>query len=122
MNDNAKMWADSLTNFQQASRKLREGEAFCCLGVACELYRRETGKGDWEVGNNGKWRFRINVCGRSVTYLPNAVVDWLGLASNSGYFKRAGVFVSLASMNDDGKSFQTIAATIKSEPEGLFVS
>lgn len=37
--------------FKQCTGQLRKsGQALhCCLGVACELYRRQTGDGEWDV-------------------------------------------------------------------------
>jgi hypothetical protein len=33
--------------FQHGTRHFRKGDRYCILGVLCELYRRETGDGQW---------------------------------------------------------------------------
>ena len=121
MNDNAKLWVDELENFKQAKGHLRDGDRFCCLGVACELYRRETGKGEWGIVGGLRY-FSLDVNEHTNTYLPDVVMGWLGLTKNSGYFNGTGGIGSLAQMNDGGSSFEEIAAKIREEPEGLFVS
>lgn len=47
--ENVKKFVDALRSgdFKQGRRALRSGDSFCCLGVACELYRRATNKGKW---------------------------------------------------------------------------
>lgn len=114
MNANAKKWVEALRSgdFHQAREMLRSPDnAYCCLGVACELYRREVG-GEWfesayevspdEVAEDGE--------------LPSSVRDWLGLTSNSGEFETN----SLIAENDNGSTFAEIAAIIEREPKGLF--
>lgn len=46
-----KEWAKDLRSgeYQQITGQLREGDnGRCCLGVACDTYKRLTGKGSWE--------------------------------------------------------------------------
>jgi hypothetical protein len=50
--------------------------------------------------------------------LPKVVQNWLGLASNSGQYRRRKH--SLSDDNDRGASFAEIAQTIRTHPE-LFV-
>ena len=40
LNDNAKKWVAALRSgkYEQAKGWLREGDKFCCLGVACDLF------------------------------------------------------------------------------------
>jgi hypothetical protein len=86
---------------------------YCCLGVACELYRRETGRGEWDEVNNfclgEHTKFFI---------LPPPVKKWLGLASLDACFDNGPE--GLTAMNDLGIPFPEIADKIESEPEGLF--
>jgi len=62
----------------------------CCLGVACELFMQETGRGEWapeyrtRVGVHCAWQaFRVQdergKWHRSSTGLPKPVQEWLGL-------------------------------------------
>jgi len=45
-----KAWADALMGGEYAQGKggLRRGDLFCCLGVACDLYAKDTGDGKWD--------------------------------------------------------------------------
>lgn len=46
-----KEWAKDLRSgeYQQITGQLREGDnGRCCLGVACDTYKRLTGKGEWD--------------------------------------------------------------------------
>lgn len=110
MNDFAKRWVAALRSgeFKQTRNRLHYGDGYCCLGVACELYRRETGKGKWDSNN-----FFL---GKNVT-LPLVVRESLQLRRDNGRFGSGG----LATMNDDGRTFAEIADLIESEPAGLFV-
>lgn len=62
--------------FSQYSGALRNpcgGDCYCCLGVMCEIYRLDTGKGRWhgvrfDAGNGQKcW-----------TTMPRPVAEWYG--------------------------------------------
>lgn len=47
-------WVELLRSgkYIQATDRLKTGNAYCCLGVLCDLYIKETGKGHWEVGDH----------------------------------------------------------------------
>ena len=111
MNDFAKRWVAALRSgeFQQATGCLRYGDGYCCLGVACELYRRETGEGEWD----GKNFF----LGQHAS-LPRDIKNALQLRRSDGHFNNKH---RLADMNDSGCTFAEIADLIESEPAGLFV-
>lgn len=116
MNDNAKKWVKVLRSgeYPQGTCYLNRDGKFCCLGVACELYQKETGALTVRENNS------------IVTYqgldgaLPNLVKDWLGLSSVTGSFYELNITESLAGKNDSGFSFNEIADIIESEPKGLF--
>ena len=95
--------------YTQTDRALRDREGYCCLGVACDLYRKiEKPDRQWElVEGNSMWEF-MGVSGA----LPDEVVDWLGFATNGGtlMFRTES---SLMALNDSGKSFEYIADTIE---------
>ena len=113
MNDNTRKWIEALRSgeFEQGQGALRKGNQYCCLGVACELYRREHPDSvAWDlIGLN------MTFYGKHST-LPIRVRDWIGLRTIDGSYQR----VSLINMNDDGYTFEEIADVIESEPEGLF--
>jgi hypothetical protein len=117
MNENAKKWVDALLSgeFEQAKRRLRrqepDGDRYCCLGVACEVYRRETGDGCWDGETFTAGGDRDNIS------LPFDVQAWLGLASDNGTSRHEAPLID---ENDFGKDFKEIAAIIVAEPEGLF--
>lgn len=54
--------------------KLPSGKfGYCCLGRACEAYRRATGKGRWRHG-----QFIIDSA-EGINFLPTPVMEWLGV-------------------------------------------
>jgi hypothetical protein len=116
MNDNARKWVEALRSgeFEQGRSRLRKGDQYCCLGVACELYRREHPDGpDWD---DVEGEFAFDGC---ESMLPDVVRDWLELRTPDGDFGN-GDHNTLTYMNDDGCTFEDIADVIESEPEGLF--
>lgn len=87
----------------------REGEAFyCCLGVLCDLYRKETGK-RWDKPSDEYPTFM-----REISALPKKVMKWAGIKEQSGFFAyRSGKTDSLVRLNDSRKSFKQIANIIE---------
>lgn len=119
LNKNAKKWVKALRSgkFKRTEGRLRIGDMFCCLGVACEIAKKDgvrlSVKKFVPVGGGECFAY-----GGQHNYLPSAVRRWLGLADQSGSF--AGDEDSLAAHNDDGESFAAIARLIESQPAGLF--
>lgn len=132
MNNNAKLWVDTLRSgkFEQTEEALtrltEEGEvaACCCLGVACELalqagvdITRLDGAGRGEAAY--QWEN-----GSTEMVLPEPVREWLGLQTYEGTYVIPGwgddVSTSLAEQNDAGATFEQIAEIIEGEPHGLF--
>lgn len=113
MNDNARKWVEALRSgeFKQGRERLRNEGAYCCLGVACELYRRETGKGRWTRAE----AFHLGSVAKT-DWIPPAVQRWLGLAHPAGEYD----YSSLVDLNDGGDPFDEIAKVIESEPADLF--
>jgi hypothetical protein len=129
LNENARKWVAALRSgkYRQIGGILTRIDpttkatiGHCCLGVACEI-AIENGVdlaveivGDHKI-YNGKEAF-----------LPYIVSKWLGLnVGGDGQFEAPDPIYrasTLASMNDRGAPFELIAATIESEPSGLFVS
>ena len=117
MNDNARKWVAALRSgeFEQAQGRLKDGDAYCCLGVACELYIRETGVGSWDERSSF-----LNGDGRAYSaVLPDELQTWLGVRADVASYAE-GV-CALTIDNDNGKTFTEIADIIESEPEGLFI-
>ena len=108
-------------SYEQGRGQLRKGDAYCCLGVASELYRRTYGKGHWKENDSGDLLFSIG--GESeVGILPIRVRDALGLDDSEGsYYNDENKLTSLVLKNDNVATFAEIADIIESEPAGLFV-
>lgn len=121
LNENAKKWVEALRSgdYEQTTGVLRKASnQRCCLGVACDLYAKETGEGEWvyRIGHT----YFVTKRDQSYSLLPNDVRNWLGLFTSKGRFIDEHEFFSLTDLNDAGASFIKIANTIESEPEGLF--
>lgn len=113
MKKSVKMWIAALRSgaYKQGTQWLRNGNEFCCLGVACDLYNKTHKRGLDIRKEGGEYYFD-----GSADYLPNKVQKWLGMSTASGEFGSD----ALVEMNDRGKSFAEIADLIESEPDGLF--
>lgn len=120
MNDNVKKWTAALRSgeYAQAEGVLRDSnDAFCCLGVACDVYAKEVG-GEWREGGFFRAGSGETLNDTSKYALPGRVREWLGLDDASGQYEGA----ALIDHNDDDKlPFDQIADIIESEPDGLFV-
>lgn len=124
MNAHAQRLVDALRSgeFEQCQGSLKKGSNYCCLGVACELYRREHTEARWETDDEGKEMFFMHEGGAypDKSWLPPEVQEWLGLQDYGGCYIKEDTHQSLYRHNDDGMSFAGIATLIESEPEGLF--
>lgn len=107
--EHRKLWVEALRSgrYEHATKQLRNGDAFCCLGVACDI----SGLGEWS-GQETPFYLGDN------RMLPSGVRDWLGVSGRlGGYGLRNRTY--LADLNDDGTTFSEIADIIESAPEGL---
>lgn len=107
----AKKWIAALRSgeYKQATGQLRVADAFCCLGVLCNLHAQEHPA------------LAAKQCSREVYFesegTPPAIVrKWAGLNSPQGFFNGES---SLAERNDQGASFETIAKIIEANVEAL---
>lgn len=135
--ENILAWLDALRSgdFRQTQNALREtgperGEyAYCCLGVACEI----SWLGHWvDEGSFQDGTLALREEGRdpeyddSVKYTEEEftspdVQEWLGLLDNAGqHYDEKGETVSLAQLNDSGKTFAEICDYIETHPHYLF--
>lgn len=125
LNENAQKWVQALESgqFHQGRGSLRIGGSYCCLGVACELYRRETGQGEWRViPGDGTYDFHVNGISEHAI-LPPIVKNWLGLLESSGGYEKDSdgmLTQQLTADNDGGKSFIDIAEIIVKHENELF--
>lgn len=136
MNDNAQKWVAALRSGEYAQNteaflhiaadpaNNQPVDRFCCLGVACKL-AVEAGvipSPNTQQDYPGSLTvYQYGAAGETgnASALPPDVRDWLGLNDNLGH--RAGGD-GLASMNDNGVTFEVIADLIEREPDGLFSS
>jgi hypothetical protein len=125
-NEPAKKWVKALLSgeYTQGQGALRDGSTFCCLGVLCDVYKKETGKGTWESEDGSRMEFRPPTEGSEYGVLPESVRVWAGLNTNDGGFTgKNGLPESdnLADRNDDGVPFKNIARIIVDRRYSLFV-
>lgn len=95
-----KKWVAALRSgkYRQGWRFLHFRDAFCCLGVLCDLAAKE---GVCEVNNPNGITSYDGVC----VILPDSVCGWAELPHTNPF--------GLAEMNDKGKSFSEIADYIE---------
>lgn len=108
-------WLKALRSgeYIQARAALRNKDSYCCLGVLCDLYRKEVG-GEWiEEYTNFDQTFIAEGISESY-FLPLQVQEWAGLSSHRGW-ESSDREDSLADMNDTGRSFEEIAQVIERE-------
>jgi hypothetical protein len=112
--------------FAQAKEVLRKGDAYCCLGVLCELYRQDhEGDAYWRPDGDG-YEFVIDTVEDETgdwAELPCTVAEWAGLdwsvAGGSCYVPALGEREpsmkrsSLVGLNDTGEPFAVIADVIE---------
>lgn len=113
MNNNAKLWVKALKSgkYKQTSGTLQDEDGYCCLGVACKLYEKKTGK-KLEKNDRGFY------CDATLRGKFTKVRKWLRLHFSDGEY---GCNDNLTDLNDSGYSFKEIAKIIESEPKGLFI-
>lgn len=122
------LWLVALRSgeYQQARGALRTPTGYCCLGVACDLYMKQTGDGRWENWTGASLSHQIfSASGEGhETEPPTAVRNWLGLSGDIGQYTEwqddGKVDTALTEKNDMGATFSEIADIIESRPEGLF--
>lgn len=94
-------WAEALRSgeYKQGDGYLRydtdEGDClYCCLGVLADMYSKEFGK-EWDDSSGNYYYIDC-----SSLYLPDSVIEWAGLDTNSG-FMDGDDEIDFAVMNDD---------------------
>lgn len=74
------LWLKALRTgeYKQGHNQLRANEdnTYCCLGVLCDLHRRETGDGEWTTDDLYRTSNDVESLG-----LPPSVAEWAGLPS-----------------------------------------
>lgn len=114
MNDRQEKLVAALESgeYEQGQYVLRSvKDTFCCLGVACDIYHKETGNGEW-ISLHLNYEFM-----ETATRLPSEVTNWFGFSNSTGRYASG----SLMDDNDKKKSFEEIAQIIR-DHQSLFVS
>lgn len=113
-------WVTSLRSdqYRQVRGALRNDQGHCCLGVLCDVYHKETGKGYWD----GLF-FKFDETSCNTGELPPFVMDWCGMKTSSGYLPKCAHISeevqSLVGMNDEGTNFDQIAEVIEAKWRSL---
>ena len=126
----AEKWAAALRSgeYAQATSRLRSEDGFCCLGVLCDLYHKETGKGGWvRPLPRSSWSFQTSDGYFHSSGLSDCVRLWAGMKSETGEIKdlvvegntRQKNHDTLANMNDRRIPFAHIANVIEQNVEKL---
>lgn len=117
-------WAQELetTEVKQTQQVLcnLQGE-MCCMGIATEMWRKETGKGEWtRAWAGGVKKFKVDTQGFYETQYPTReICDYFGIETTA-YGSAAGFPAAayFAALNDTGRlSFAEIAGTIREKLE-----
>ena len=127
MNKNAEKWLQALESgdYPQSTHCLKDKDGYCCLGVACDIFMKETGEGSWEQHKEStpQESLEVFVLDGEVEsgVLTSRVREWLGLYDECGASKdNPHGNASCTNMNDHGASFQHIAAILRKNEESYF--
>jgi|GEM_PF-863083 len=120
LNPNAQKWVDALRSgkYKQGKHRLRTGDTFCCLGVACDVLKKEA-KLRWLKRNAGQDDEAYVIGGKDAD-LPLSVMQLLGIKTANGSLPQQE---TLAGFNDyRNATFQQIADLIESHAIELGVA
>lgn len=117
-------WVDALRsgNFKQTQGTLSKEGAYCCLGVACEIFADRVGLirrpgmdlRDQAIVVGYSYPTSVGATRTGFDELPPPVVDFLGIESSNPWMDNDGLPESLTIMNDEwGWDFQRIADAIE---------
>lgn len=113
MNQDVKpLWLEALRSgeYKQGRDVLHRDSKFCCLGVLCDVYRKEHEDTQWEhTGySSGEYEFL-----REKDVLPFDVMMWAGFSADDHDVYVPVIGHTLSNLNDSGKSFAEIADIIE---------
>lgn len=74
-----RLWIEALRSgeYKQERGSLRYTDHYCCLGVACDVFLKKVGVGEWIMNGYGSL-FKLMGHSTGVSW-PDAVRDWFGL-------------------------------------------
>jgi hypothetical protein len=97
--------------YKQGNRRLRDGDCFCCLGVACDI----SGLSEW------RQVLQYTCYVENPAFLPPCVMNHYGFYTIGGGFQEPHKeFRSLVGLNDAGMPFAEIADIIENDPANFF--
>ena len=83
-----KEWIKDLRSgqYKQSTGVLKKEEGYCCLGVACETYKKLTGRGVWENGDFVIYGIDDSyIEDRNSAVLPEVVRNFFGFKENNPF-------------------------------------
>lgn len=104
--------------YQQGKGRLRDGNKFCCLGVACDVFKRETSIGGWDELEGCGCHFSIKsddglTIQSSMNYLIDSIVNWFGFPDSNPVIK-GETTTNASTLNDQyGHDFNAIAGAFE---------
>lgn len=109
-------WVEALLSgeYKQTIDVLKDDNGFCCLGVLCDLYRKEHPDYQWKENEEEKQVF----LGETET-LPNQVMEWSGIKTPQGKYGFGSNESELSRDNDRGATFGDIVKIINDRWEEL---
>lgn len=110
-----KIWVEALDsgNYQKGKHALRRGDRFCCLGVLCDLFIKETGNGMWSESEIDSLVSFVVYNKTENATLPEVVMKWAGLKEFNPTVDLVGRQLSLAVINDSTDTFEEVSKLIK---------
>jgi len=120
MNNRVKnLWVAALESgeYKQGRGRLRKKDRFCCLGVLCDLYNKETGKGKWiKIRPHKESFFRLDNGNVVSGFPPNEILEWAGLKSESPVIIIKNSRAEISGLNDENRyNFKRIASLINEQ-------
>lgn len=106
-----KMWVAALRSgqYKQTTTQLRKGDAFCCLGVLCNIHAQEHP----DIARTQPVSYSYL---DEEAFLPLEVQKWAGVDTEvGGVVEIGGVSQFLTAHNDDCRTFRQIADAIEAQ-------
>jgi hypothetical protein len=94
-------------------------DKFCCLGVLCDRYQKETGLGKWDFYSVSSKKFCTIPRYFTVTALPDEVMEWAGLRGanpvipTNKFTPEGYTITTLAEINDYTDTFDEVITAIE---------
>jgi len=119
MNEEVKnKWIEALRSgdYEQGRCAMHRGDTFCCLGVLCDVHRKEQleSRGESDAWVEETWEENLSYYHAS-TILPAEVSRWAGFNSTNPTIEINEKTNTIATHNDTGQSFEVIADAIEKQ-------